>query len=87
VELSGTFPVSKGQLQSTTLRITGSSASNGTVRVGSGEQVTGDLGGKRFNVDIAKVKLSLAGKGTGASEAEWSSTPFAFPLPQLSRLR
>ncbi len=91
VELSGTFPVSKGQLQTTTLQITGSSAAHGTVRVGAGKQVTGALGGKRFDVNIAKVKLSRAdasaGAGTGVSEAEWSSTPFAFPLPQLSRLR
>ncbi|HEY5343467.1 MAG TPA: alpha/beta fold hydrolase [Solirubrobacteraceae bacterium] len=85
VELSGTFPVSKGQLQTTTLRITGSSSAHGTVRVGSGKQVTGTLGGKRFNVDVAKVKLSRA--GTGASEAEWSSAPLAFPLGKLSRLR
>jgi hypothetical protein len=87
VELSGTFPVSKGQLQTTTLQITGSSAAHGIARVGSGTQVTGTLGGKRFNVNIAKVKLSRSGTGTGASEAEWSSTPLAFPLPQLSRLR
>jgi len=85
VELSGTFPVSKGQLQTTTLRITGSSSAHGTVRVGSGKQVTGTLGGKRFNVNVAKVKLSRA--GAGASEAEWSSTPLAFPLGKLSRLR
>ena len=87
VELSGTFPVSKGQLQTTTLQITGSSAAHGIVRVGSGKQVTGTLGGKRFNVNIAKVKLSRSGTGTGASEVEWSSTPLAFALPQLSRLR
>jgi pimeloyl-ACP methyl ester carboxylesterase len=69
VELSGTFPVSKGQLQTTTLQITGSSAAHGSVRVGSGKQVTGALGGKRFDVNIAKVKLSRA--DTGASEAGW----------------
>jgi pimeloyl-ACP methyl ester carboxylesterase len=85
VELSGTFPVKDGQLQTTTLRITGSSAAHGTVRVGSGEQATGTLGGKRFNVNIAKVKLSRAGAGAG--EAAWSSSPLAFPLGKLSRLR
>ena len=79
VELSGSFPVKKGQLQSTTLRVTGSSASGGTVRVGSGKQVTGDLGGKRFNVNIAKVKLSRA----GADDAEWPAAPVTLPLPEL----
>ena len=87
VELSGTFPVSKGQLQTTTLRVSGSSAAGGTVRVGSGKLVTGTLGGKRFSINVAKVKLSRADAGTDASEAEWSSTPLAFALPKLSRLR
>jgi pimeloyl-ACP methyl ester carboxylesterase len=87
VELSGTFPVRKGQLQTSTVRITGTSAATGTVRVGAGKQVTGDLGGKSFNVNVAKVKLSRAATGTGAGEAEWSSTPLAFSLPRLSRLR
>jgi hypothetical protein len=68
VELSGTFPVNKGQLQTATVRITGTSAANGTVRVGAGKQVTGTLGGKRFNVNVAKVKLSRAGAGTGGGE-------------------
>jgi pimeloyl-ACP methyl ester carboxylesterase len=84
VELSGTFPVKKGQLQTATVRITGSSASSGTVRVGAGKQVTGDLGGKSFNVNVAKVKLSSR---AGTNEAEWPSAPIAFPLPGLARLR
>jgi pimeloyl-ACP methyl ester carboxylesterase len=83
VELSGTFPVSKGQLQTATLRITGSSASGGTVRVGSGQQVTGTLGGRRFNVNVAKVKLSR----TGTGYAEWPPAPVSFLLPALARLR
>jgi pimeloyl-ACP methyl ester carboxylesterase len=81
VELSGTFPVKNGQLQTTTLHITGSTASHGSVRVGSGTQVTGALGGKRFDIDIAKVKLSRA--GTGGGEAEWPTGKVAFPLPGL----
>jgi pimeloyl-ACP methyl ester carboxylesterase len=84
VELSGTFPVKKGQLQTATVRITGSSASDGTVRVGSSKQVTGDLGGKSFNVNVAKVKLSSR---AGANEAEWPSAPIVSPLGELARLR
>jgi pimeloyl-ACP methyl ester carboxylesterase len=84
VELSGTFPVKKGELQTTTLRISGATAANGTVRVGSGTQVTGSLGGQRFSINIAKVKLSRA--GTDAGNTEWSAGrsligPVAFPLP------
>jgi pimeloyl-ACP methyl ester carboxylesterase len=83
VQLSGTFPVSKGRLQSATLRISGAAAASGTVRVGSGKQVTGSLGGKHFDVNIAKVKLSRAGSSLG----EWPSAPVAFPLPALAGLR
>jgi pimeloyl-ACP methyl ester carboxylesterase len=85
VELSGTFPVKNGQLQTTTLHITGSTASHGTVHVGSGAQVTGALGGKRFDIDIAKVKLSRAGAGAG--NPEWPSGKVAFPLPGLVEAR
>jgi pimeloyl-ACP methyl ester carboxylesterase len=86
VQLSGTFPVSKGRLQSATLRISGASAASGTVRVGSGKQVTGSLGGKHFDVNIAKVRLSRASSSPG----EWvGGQPFAvaFPLPALAGLR
>jgi pimeloyl-ACP methyl ester carboxylesterase len=85
VELSGTFPVKSGQLQTTTLRITGATAANGTVQVGSGKRVTGDLAGKRFDVNIAKVRLSRA--GAGANDGEWPHTPTAFPLGPLAHVR
>jgi pimeloyl-ACP methyl ester carboxylesterase len=88
VELSGTFPVSKGQLQTTTLRISGATAANGTVRVGSGKLVTGTLGGKRFSINVAKVKLSRANAGgeEWPVAGSWAAGP-AFPVPELSRLR
>jgi pimeloyl-ACP methyl ester carboxylesterase len=83
VQLSGTIPVKDGALQTATLHITGAEASAGTVRVGSAsKQVTGVLGGKRFDVNLAKVKLS---RYTAASE--WPSHPVSFPLPGLARLR
>jgi pimeloyl-ACP methyl ester carboxylesterase len=85
VELSGTFPVKNGQLQTATLRVTGASAANGTVRVGSGKQVTGILGGRHFNVNIAKVRLSRT--RTGAQDAAWPTAPILFPLGKLARLR
>ena len=83
VQLSGTFPVRKGRLQSATLRISGAAAANGTVHVGSGKQITGSLGGKRFDVNIAQVRRSRA----GSSQAEWPSHPVTFPLPALAGLR
>ncbi len=64
VELSGTIPVREGQLQTATIHIGGRQAAAGTVRIGSGfKQVTGSLGGRRFSVSIAKVRLSSTGGG------------------------
>jgi pimeloyl-ACP methyl ester carboxylesterase len=80
VELSGTFPVKNGKLQASTIRISGANASKGTVRVGAGKHVTGILGGRRFDVSLAKVKLSRA---RSAPTGEWPSRPVGFPLPGL----
>ena len=83
VLLSGTFPVKGGQLQTATIRISGSAAAPGTVRVGSGPTVSGTLGGRRFAVSIARVKLARAGVGG----REWPAGRVAFPLPGLARIR
>jgi pimeloyl-ACP methyl ester carboxylesterase len=80
VELSGTIPVKGGRLQAATVLISGSAAAPGSVRVGAGKHVSGDLGGKRFNVALSKVKLSRFAGG------EWPSAPVAFPLPGLARV-
>ncbi|HEY7953309.1 MAG TPA: alpha/beta hydrolase [Solirubrobacteraceae bacterium] len=80
VQLSGIFPVKEGRLQATTVQVSGSAAAAGTVRVGSGKRVSGDLGGRRFNVALSKVKLSRVG---GA----WPSAPVSFPSPGLAQLR
>jgi pimeloyl-ACP methyl ester carboxylesterase len=85
VQLSGTFPVKDGQLQGATIRVTGSAAARGTVRLGSGEEVGGTLGGRRFDVNIAKVKLARAGSDGGGGE--WPTGKVAFPLPGLVRAR
>jgi len=70
VQLSGTFPVREGKLQPATVRITGTAASPGTIRIGSNEKlVTGTLGGQSFDVSLAHVKLSRV----GASSGEWPS--------------
>ncbi len=68
VQLSGTFPVREGKLQPATVRISGTGAAPGTIRIGSSEKlVTGRLGGKSFDVSVAHVKLSRVGAGSG----EW----------------
>jgi pimeloyl-ACP methyl ester carboxylesterase len=70
VDLTGSFPVRNGQLQAATITISGASAAAGSVRLGSGSaQVTGILGGRSFDVNIAKVRLSRAHPDAG----EWPS--------------
>ncbi len=86
VALSGTFPVKGGQLQTASIRISGSTASQGTVRVGGSPTVSGTLGGRRFNVNIAHVKLARAGAGA-RGDGEWPAGRVAFPLPGLARIR
>jgi hypothetical protein len=77
VQLSGTIPVKEGHLQSATLLIGGGAGARGTVHIGAGKRVTGNLGGRRFNVALAGVKLSRA----SAPDREWPSAPMTFPLP------
>ncbi len=68
VELSGSFPVRNGALQLSTVHVFGAEASAGTVRIGSPSKlVTGTLGGRSFDVSLAKVKVSSVGEG------EWPS--------------
>jgi pimeloyl-ACP methyl ester carboxylesterase len=79
VQLNGTFAVRNGQLQTTTIHVSGASATPGTVRLGSAtKQVTGTLGGKRFDVSVATVRVSRSGSGV------WPSRPITLPL--LGRL-
>ncbi len=82
VRLSGAFPVKEGQLQNATIRISGPAAASGAVRVGASKTVSGTLGGRRFDLSIAKVKLARAGSGDG----EWPAGRVAFPLPGLARV-
>ena len=85
VRLSGVFPVKEGQLQTATIRISGSAAAPGSVRIGTDKTVSGTLGGRRFDVDTARVKLARASDDGGGGE--WPAGRVAFPLPGLARLR
>jgi hypothetical protein len=70
VELSATFPVQDGELQTTDIRISGADASRGVVRFGSGtENITGKLGGEGFDVNLAKVQLARVGSREWPSQA------------------
>jgi len=78
VELSGRFPIRNGRLQAAAIRISGADAARGTVRIGPGTHVTGILAGRRFNVSIAKVRLSRVQRS-----GEWPAHPVTLPLAGL----
>jgi pimeloyl-ACP methyl ester carboxylesterase len=70
VALSATFPVRRGALQASDIRISGAQAAHGVIRFGSGfKSVPGTLGGKHFDVSLARVKLSRVGGGWPALSA------------------
>jgi pimeloyl-ACP methyl ester carboxylesterase len=61
VALTADFRIRHGALQTANIRISGPQASPGVVRFGSASRrVTGTLGGHRFNVSIASVRLARA---------------------------
>jgi pimeloyl-ACP methyl ester carboxylesterase len=77
VRLSGSFPVRKGRLLASTIRVVGGRAASGSVHLGSpAHRVSGTLGGRSFNLSTKKVKLSRSG-----TVSEWPQAPFV-----LSRL-
>jgi pimeloyl-ACP methyl ester carboxylesterase len=82
VELNATFPVRDGELQAANIRVSGTQAAAGTIRFGaSSTHVTGTLSGKRFDLDLAKVKLSRVGP------SEWPSPADVGKLVGRPRLR
>jgi pimeloyl-ACP methyl ester carboxylesterase len=80
VQLSASFPLRDGRLQSARITISGSQAAAGTVRFGgSSTRIAGTLGGRHFDLDVANATLSRV------DAREW-------PVPasidgQLERLR
>jgi len=80
VELSGLFPIVNGELQTASIRISGAAAAQGTVRIGSSPRVSGTLGGRRFDLNLATLKLSRAGTSRPGA---WPSHPVALPEPGL----
>jgi pimeloyl-ACP methyl ester carboxylesterase len=83
VQISGTFPVKNGHLRPTDLYVEGSQAARGTVRVGASARVSGTLGGRRFSVSLAKVRLA----SVGATSFDGWPLRVGFREPALARLR
>jgi pimeloyl-ACP methyl ester carboxylesterase len=91
VQVSGTFPVQNGRLRATDLRVEGSQAAAGTIRVGTSAHVSGTLGGRHFDVNLAKVKLASAHASSAANlplrTGLGESLRAGFGQPALARLR
>jgi pimeloyl-ACP methyl ester carboxylesterase len=85
VQLTGDFPVEDGRLLAADLRVEGSQAAVGTVRIGASAHVSGTLGGRRFDVDLAKVKLASA--NAGPVNASLPALNVRFRRPALARIR
>lgn len=85
VQVTGTFPIEHGRLLATDLRIEGSQAAGGTVRVGASAHVSGTLGGHRFDVNLTKVKLARA--TSSPASVSWTALNPRFRDPVLARVR
>jgi hypothetical protein len=84
VQLTGSFPIKDGHLLAATLRIEGPQAARGTIRIGTSAHVSGTLGGRSFDVDLAKVKLARA--GTSEAHRSWPAMNLNFPTPALAHI-
>jgi pimeloyl-ACP methyl ester carboxylesterase len=80
VQVSGTFPISGGHLDTGDLHVEGSRAAHGTVRIGSTPIVSGTLAGKPFSVNITDAKLSRVG-----TLLPRLGLNVRFPSPELAR--
>lgn len=88
VQLSGSFPISKGRLRATSVRVEGSLAARGSLRIG-GPVVTGTLGGRRVRLELAKVKIAAGASPLAATNALAAAGALEprFPLPALAGVR
>jgi pimeloyl-ACP methyl ester carboxylesterase len=82
VQITGSFPVVDGRPQAANLHVEGAQAARGIVRIGDSAHATGTLGGRHFDVDLAKVKLASA----GAANTSWPALNVRFRQPVLARV-
>jgi pimeloyl-ACP methyl ester carboxylesterase len=86
VSLNGAFPLVDGRIATSTIRVSGSQAAPGTIRIGTGPAVSGTLAGHRF--DVAKTRVRLARVSASPTVAQWpAGTRLSFPLPGLVHTR
>jgi pimeloyl-ACP methyl ester carboxylesterase len=84
VRLTGTFPLKGGHLSPAEIRVEGSQAARGTIRIGGGARVSGTLGGRRFDLNLAKVKFA---RSSALRAASVLYPKVLFPQPALAGVR
>ncbi len=87
VQITGSFPIADGRLRAADLRVEGSRAARGVVRIGDSAHATGTLGGHRFDVNLATVKLARAesaAPGDAGSTSDWPAPSLRFHQPALA---
>jgi hypothetical protein len=89
VQLTGLIPrgvLLRNRGPAANLRVGGSAAAGGRLRIAAGGRLSGMLGGRGFRVNVsAEVKVARAGQARG--EGAWPEGPVAFPHPALGRIR
>jgi pimeloyl-ACP methyl ester carboxylesterase len=78
VELTATFPIARGRLRTSSVRVGGRLAAHGSVRIGQ-PIVTGALGGHSFRVNLARVRLASAGAAAHTSTSARPATSADVP--------
>jgi pimeloyl-ACP methyl ester carboxylesterase len=81
VQLTGAFAIEKGHLRPADIQVEGSQAARGTVRIGASSRVSGTLGGSRFSVSLAKVRLASVGARAATLRLGFD---LRFPAPGLA---
>jgi pimeloyl-ACP methyl ester carboxylesterase len=84
VQLTGTFPIRRGHLMRSTLRVEGGAAARGRIRIAGSPRVSGTLGRRHFDVNLAKVHLADKGGRASLLPGERSLVP-RLPSPAFVR--
>jgi pimeloyl-ACP methyl ester carboxylesterase len=86
VDLEGVFPVRKGEVGAASVQISGSAGAHGSVRIGAGGEVSGELEGHRFAAATGSASAaSMAGaRRWPGMRSDLLPAALGFPLAPLA---
>ncbi len=92
VTLTAVFPIHEGEVSPGTVRVGGAAAAHGRVKIGSGERISGVLGGRRFLLTVGS--LGSASAAAAGHRRRWLGLAanllphgIGFPLGPLAHQR